>query len=164
MNYQNVIADEHIDTIVKLAHETWNEYYPVIITQSQIDYMLDKYQSKSAIHKQLEQGALYYVAYLEAIPAGYFSLIPQRDKQVQLSKFYLLKKYRGRGYASEMFRFIVDVMRQQQLTRIWLTVNKNNSRAIAVYQAIGFVKTNSLVMDIGNGFVMDDFRMELLIS
>jgi hypothetical protein len=31
------------------------------------------------------------------------------------------------------------------------------------YQKIGFIKTEELVIDIGNGYVMDDFRMEKLI-
>jgi diamine N-acetyltransferase len=41
-----------------------------------------------------------------------------------------------------------------------LTVNKNNTGAISVYEKIGFRNVGSLVQDIGSGFVMDDYAME----
>ena len=42
---------------------------------------------------------------------------------------------------------------------LWLTVNRNNTGSIAFYERMGFRKTDELVTDIGNGFVMDDWRM-----
>jgi len=38
-------------------------------------------------------------------------------------------------------------------------VNKRNAKAIAAYQRNGFVIADSVVTDIGHGFVMDDFIM-----
>lgn len=165
MNYQKVESDEDVETVVELANEIWNEHYPQIITQPQIDYMLDKYQSAAAVKRQLNQGVLYYLLNPGSSSIGYFSLIPDNDNhQLQLSKFYLLKNVRGRGYAKDMFRFILSIMRKQQLNPIWLTVNKHNTTAIAVYEKSGFVKTESLVIDIGNGFVMDDYKMEFFLK
>jgi ribosomal protein S18 acetylase RimI-like enzyme len=43
-----------------------------------------------------------------------------------------------------------------------LNVNKRNI-AIRFYESIGFAITNEEVIDIGNGFVMDDFVMEKTI-
>lgn len=164
MNYQNVGSDEHIATVEKLAVEIWNEYFPAIITQSQIDYMLYKYQSASAIKEQIDHGTVYYLLYSQRMAVGYISLIPDKEHhQLQLSKIYLLKNVRGRGYAADIFRFILVFMQQQQLCSLWLTVNKYNSSAIAVYEKLGFLITKSVVMDIGNGFVMDDYRMEFSV-
>ncbi len=161
MKFQEVGTDEHIATVEKLAGEIWNEYFPAIITQSQIDYMLSKYQSAAAIKEQLKCGTVYYLLYLQGLAVGYISLVPDSEHhQLQLSKIYLLKNARGRGYAADIFRFIHVFMQQQQLCRLWLTVNKYNSSAIAVYKKYGFIITNSVVMEIGNGFVMDDYRME----
>ena len=42
---------------------------------------------------------------------------------------------------------------------ITLTVNKNNSNSIKVYEKIGFINIEKLVQDIGCGFVMDDYKM-----
>jgi hypothetical protein len=40
-----------------------------------------------------------------------------------------------------------------------LTVNKRNAKAMAAYQRNGFTLTESVVVDIGGGFVMDDYVM-----
>ena len=38
-------------------------------------------------------------------------------------------------------------------------VNKYNKNTILAYQKLGFIQKRELVIDIGNGFVMDDFEM-----
>jgi RimJ/RimL family protein N-acetyltransferase len=43
---------------------------------------------------------------------------------------------------------------------IHLRVNKGNERAIAAYRRNGYAVRESLVADIGGGFVMDDFVMQ----
>ena len=43
---------------------------------------------------------------------------------------------------------------------IQLTVNKKISDSIAFYKKVGVNIVDSAVMDIGNGFVMDDYVME----
>ena len=40
-----------------------------------------------------------------------------------------------------------------------LTVNKHNRNAIAAYGKYGFRVAESVVKDIGSGFVMDDYVM-----
>jgi len=55
--------------------------------------------------------------------------------------------------------FIEGLARERALNLLWLTVNKGNP-AVKSYQRLGFRIESAIVMDIGNGFVMDDFRME----
>ncbi len=43
--------------------------------------------------------------------------------------------------------------------RLFLAVNKHNVKAVAAYQRNGFMATESVVTNFGNGFVMDDFIM-----
>ena len=45
-----------------------------------------------------------------------------------------------------------------------LAVNKGNARAIAAYQKHGFAVRESVRVDIGGGFVMDDFIMARSIA
>jgi len=45
-----------------------------------------------------------------------------------------------------------------------LTVNKNNTDAIAAYKKIGFRMSDLIKIDIGNGFFMDDFVMEYIVG
>jgi hypothetical protein len=48
------------------------------------------------------------------------------------------------------------------LTSIYLNVNKHNS-AVEFYLKKGFIKDREMVLDIGNGYVMDDYVMRLML-
>ncbi|BFT72400.1 GNAT family N-acetyltransferase [Paenibacillus sp. P36] len=56
--------------------------------------------------------------------------------------------------------FLEMLCKGRNLNSIWLTVNRNNESSIAVYEKKGFRTVREQIVDIGNGFVMDDFIME----
>ena len=55
---------------------------------------------------------------------------------------------------------IRKVMHKNGASRITLTVNKNNADTISIYTRPGFDNRGPVVQEIGNGFVMDDCKME----
>ncbi len=65
----------------------------------------------------------------------------------------------GRGLGSRLLQHVEREVRQLGARRLILSVNKRNAKAIAAYQRNGFVIAESVVTDIGGGFVMDDFIM-----
>ncbi len=148
-----------IQKVAELADEIWREHYTPIIGKAQVDYMLEHFQSAQAIKDQMEEGAMYYLLFHKSAPAGYFSFY-LREPELFLSKIYLRKTLRGKGLGGKMMRFIENEAINKGLHRISLTVNKNNTKSITAYARLGFIKIKPLVMDIGNGFVMDDFLME----
>jgi GNAT superfamily N-acetyltransferase len=151
----------NIETVAGLAHEIWNEHFVPIIGQPQVDYMLARFQSASAITGQINRGYFYYLIMSGEAPEGYFAIIPNPgEKSLQLSKLYVRKSMRGKGYGQASVRFVECLCRQMGIQTIWLTVNKRNLGSIAVYIRMGFANKGSLLMDIGNGFIMDDYRME----
>ncbi|MFY9279653.1 MAG: GNAT family N-acetyltransferase, partial [Caldicoprobacterales bacterium] len=70
------------------------------------------------------------------------------------------KDFRGQGIGKQCLSYMEDICRTHGLNRIWLTVNKYNDNSIKAYERFGFKKIEELVQDIGNGFVMDDYKME----
>lgn len=156
LTFQKVTAPEHIAATASLAHEIWNEFFIHIISQGQIDYMLEKFQSAEAMTKQLSEGYEYYLFMEGDRPVGYFGVQPQEDKTLYLSKLYLLKAHRGKGYARQAFEEIKAIAARNNLKQIWLTVNIHNEDTIAVYKRFGMTLLRTQVADIGNGYVMDD--------
>ena len=67
---------------------------------------------------------------------------------------------RGRGGGHAASEYITRLARDKGCSRIWLTVNRMNRSAIKAYERCGFSITGEVVADIGEGFVMDDYRME----
>lgn len=86
--------------------------------------------------------------------AGFVAFYP-RDGKMYLSKFYLKKEMRGKGYAHEMLSFVLDETKKAGLPAVFLNVNRYND-ACRAYEALGFTVARYEVNDIGNGFVMDD--------
>jgi ribosomal protein S18 acetylase RimI-like enzyme len=56
--------------------------------------------------------------------------------------------------------FAAGLCRKSAISKLWLTVNKYNAESIAWYERLGFTKAGEIVMDIGGGYIMDDFRFE----
>jgi ribosomal protein S18 acetylase RimI-like enzyme len=150
-----------IEDVVRLARETWQEHYVGIVGQDQVDYMLEKFQSERAIAEQISTGYEYFMIVHEDKNAGYVAVIPNTDNAtLMISKIYVSKSARANGLGAIALDYVEELCRKRGLGVIWLTVNKNNTDSIAWYLRRGFVNTRSVVMDIGGGFVMDDFRME----
>ncbi len=153
--------DEELKKLATLANEIWHEYFPCIITDEQIDYMVEKFQSYEAIKNQLVNGYEYYFITDGDDILGYMGIKEEKDdNKLFLSKFYLHKDNRGKGYASKAFRDLEKITLERKLKTIWLTVNKYNDATVATYEHMGFVKSRTQEADIGNGFIMDDFIME----
>lgn len=161
-----VTTPQHISLCERLAYDIWQEHYVPIIGTKQVNYMLENFQTAEAIGKQIvEEQYAYFLIKLEDIYIGYFSLrTDAADKSLFLSKIYLLEGQRGRGLGRQTFDYIQQVAAESGCERIHLTVNKNNTKTIAFYEACGFENTGSVVQDIGEGFVMDDFRMEKVLD
>ena len=143
-----------------LAKEIWNEHYSKILSKEQIDYMLKNFQSEKAIKVQIQDGYNYFVMMVDNEIIGYTGVIFQEEK-LFLSKLYIKKEARGKGVARNTLEFLKSLCIDKGYNKIYLTVNKYNTDSIAAYKKMGFEIIDSVVSDIGNGYVMDDYIMEL---
>lgn len=147
--------------VAELADEIWHECFLDMISEGQIDYMVEKFQSFAPIWDKIEnENYEYYMVFDDGDFCGYFGICPESDTTLFLSKLYLRKDKRGKGAASVMFDFIFDKMKKDKREHIYLTVNRGNTHAIEVYKKKGFKIVNNTVTDIGSGYVMDDHIMQ----
>jgi len=142
----------------RLAAEVWQEHYTPIIGAEQVAYMLSRFQSAEAIQRQIDEGHCYYLASMQGVAVGYCAIVPAQDS-MKLSKIYVLKAWRRHGIARAMLHTIEEVCLKRGINELWLTVNIHNRLALNWYHQRGFINTGAIVQDIGNGFVMDDYRM-----
>lgn len=164
VNMEKITTPRQIEQLAQIATSIWHEYFPCILSDEQIDYMVEQFQSQSAITAQMEkEGYEYFFIKQGDEVLGYAGVCP-KDGKLLLSKFYLKKEHRGHGYARQAMDFLVALCKNRGLCCIWLTVNRMNAHSIQVYQAMGFTIAKSQVADIGNGFVMDDYIMEKSIQ
>jgi diamine N-acetyltransferase len=164
LNFVPVIRPEQLAAVAALAHEIWYEYYVPLIGRPQVDYMVAKFQNAQAMQAQIDEGYEYFLVQQQDaggkwIDIGYAAVQEQPGRVMFLSKFYLHHAARGSGTGRRCMEFIEGLAQRRGHSLLWLTVNKGNP-AVQAYQRLGFRIAADLVMDIGGGFVMDDYRME----
>lgn len=153
-----VRSSKEIELTAHIADIVWREHYIPIVGKAQIDYMLEKFQSVKAMQKQISEGYFYYLLWEGEEAVGYFA-IQLRDTDLFLSKLYVLSKYRNQGHARSALNYIDEFAADHHSSTISLTVNKNNTGSIQAYERLGFVNVGPIVADIGNGYIMDDYKM-----
>lgn len=157
-------TETEIKEVADLATEIWHQHFIPIIGEAQVDYMVEKFQSYPAISRQInEDGYEYFRLYLDDIFAGYTG-VHAENGTLFLSKLYIKKDCRGQRLASHAFDFLIELCKERNLKKIWLTCNKYNNNTLAVYNHLGFIITDEQVADIGNGFVMDDYILTFYIE
>ena len=160
IKFIEVSSKEDVSAIVSIAYNIWREHYAPIIGLGQVAYMLDKFQSHAAIVEQLVSGYKYYLLEEAGTYIGYLSFALKRN-ELFLSKLYIDSAFRRKGIAKLSLNYIREIAKNSGVEKLSLTVNKNNTGSIEAYKKMGFSIVKSVVNEIGGGYVMDDYIMEL---
>lgn len=153
-------AIEDIPLIRELTFRVWPQTYSSILTQEQIDYMLDMMYSESSLEKQMtKEGCHFIIVYEDGNPVGFASYAEVEPKRWKLHKIYILQNQQGKGTGRFVIDHIIDEIKKKDASSLFLQVNKHNN-AKAFYEKLGFAEIDFINLDIGNGFFMNDFIME----
>jgi diamine N-acetyltransferase len=147
--------------IASLAGAIWRAYYPGIISLEQIEYMLAKMYSPETLREEIcRRGVRYERLLIGGSFAGFAAYgVTEQLSVFKLHKIYVHPEWHGRGFGSLLLRHCEDEVAKTGGESLVLTVNKKNSKAMAAYLRNGFALTEAVVVDIGGGFVMDDYVM-----
>jgi GNAT superfamily N-acetyltransferase len=157
------ITTTDIPVIQHIAYTTWPPTFGDILSPEQITYMLTMMYSREALEKQMNQHHHFIVAYDDQQPMGYasYEFDYLATPITKIHKLYILPSAQGKGLGKVLLNSIKEKAFEKKQRGLTLNVNIHN-KAIAFYQHYGFDITDSEKIDIGNGFIMDDYRMTLL--
>ena len=168
------------DFIRSVSERTWPSTYGHIISQEQINFMLDWMYSDASLEKQMHSGCAFYIASIKKEDGkwdavGFCSVSPDDEKEEgennstekvagstahKLNKLYVLPSAQGTGAGKALLNKSIEVAKASGSSSIFLQVNKLNT-AYTFYLKHGFIKESEFKFDIGNGFYMDDYVMRL---
>ncbi|MFH4965592.1 GNAT family N-acetyltransferase [Gaetbulibacter sp. M235] len=160
--FLQAITKQHFEEISALANIIWQEHYTSIIGFEQVDYMVKNYQSAEVMYSQYNDGYSYFKVYHDNQFVGYISIKKQEDS-LFLSKIYVSKDFRGQKIGKSAMEFVQAKAIEMNCKSITLCVNRFNVNSIKAYEAMGFKTVGEMITDIGNGFVMDDYKMEKVL-
>ena len=155
MIFELVDTNEELKQIEFMASIIWPVAYKNILSNEQIKYMLNKFLTLDSILSSIEDGYTFVIIKEDNNKMG-FMAYKLMDTQCFLSKLYILPNFQNQGIASKA----IEYLKAFNLP-ITLTVNKYNENAYQKYLHLGFTVYDSVVTDIGNGYVMDDYCMVL---
>ena len=155
----SAVTAADLQNVAQLAREVWYLHYPGIVTVSQIDYMLEQRYQPDAIASQISSGEAWWDKLeVQSKLAGFASYEPGSDSAtVKLDKLYVHQRVMRCGFGSALLGHVEEQSRGRGFGTIFLQVNKGNAASIAFYRNSGFKVTDQVKVDIGNGFVMNDF-------
>lgn len=159
-------ADRDLPAIAELAGVIWRKHYPGIITPAQIEYMLEHGYSRLALRRFItEEGAGLDLARFDDRFAG-FAAYHRGDHadELKLDKLYVHHDFHRQGVGRRLIEATEAAALAQHRATIILNVNKNNALAIRAYRRNGFAVREAVIVDIGGGFVMDDYIMVKQLS
>jgi len=152
-------------TIQAIAAATWPSAYASIISQEQISYMLEGMYGLEVLRGEMNGKHIYLIAEKEGNAIGFAGLEHsfRGSPNTRLHKLYVLPEAQGTGAGRLLLRSSVTATAEHGDTAIELTVNRYN-RAKDIYLRWGFHIVRDQVLDIGNGFVMDDHVMQYTLA
>lgn len=160
-----IVANQNdAPALAALARIIWREAFADMITSEQIEYMLRTIQSESAMRQQMTDGMRYHFVERGGNRVGYTAVTHESSGISKLSKLYILAEQRDGSVALKVLNRLIEHAVEAGNHTLSLTVNKGNARAIRFYEKHGFTTREAIVMDIGGGFVMDDYVMDRTLN
>ena len=150
---------DDIPLVRELTFKIWPQTYASILSQQQIDYMLEMMYSIPSLKKQMEDGSQFIIVYDGREPAGFAAYQEIQPTTYKLHKIYILASQQGKGTGRFVLDHIIQEIKQHGAKSLELQVNRNN-KAKSFYEKLGFTLAKEIKLDIGNGYFMDDYVME----
>ncbi len=154
------LSIDELLNVQDIAHRTWPSTFKDILTSDQIQYMLEWMYSLDTLEQQFQDGQRFYAVKENEQFLGFAAIELNHPKagQAKIHKLYLLPDQQGKGYGKMLMDHIAEEAKHEHMQSLVLNVNRYNS-AVKFYENYGFSILKEEIIDIGSGFIMDDFVM-----
>jgi GNAT superfamily N-acetyltransferase len=98
-------------------------------------------QIRTWLETLVEADALNVVAWHGEDPIGHAMLVPDNDRSFELAIF-VLKEYQNAGIGTGLIEGLLGAGRENGVERVWLSVERWNEPATALYRKVGFRPTD----------------------
>jgi ribosomal protein S18 acetylase RimI-like enzyme len=156
------VEQKELHILEKLARRIWPHTYSDIISTEQMEFMLNWMYSTETLSQQWHDGHEFYLISKDNIDIGFIAL-EQAGHELKVNKVYVLPEIQGCGAGKQLMVKAIERAKAKNCTHLFLQVNRAN-KAKFFYDKLGFIIRKEEKFDIGHGFFMDDYVMELEIE
>lgn len=158
------LTKDDIIIVHQLANRIWPDAFKDILKPDQIKYMLDWMYDVNTLTEQVQTGHLFYMITLDGVPKGFVGIEPNFPDAgtLRIHKLYVDSSDHGKGLGKALLNKTIEIGRDLDVATINLNVNRFN-KAVDFYKSQGFQIIKEENIDIGRGYLMEDFVMVLEI-
>lgn len=152
---------DQLHIVRDLAYKIWPDTYGQILSEAQLDYMLENFYALPSLESQLENNHVFLLAEENGNFYGFasYEINCNNTGKTKLHKIYVLPETQGKGVGKLLFTAVEDAARQSGNSHLFLNVNRYNI-AQEFYKRLGFEIVLEEDIEIGKGYLMEDFVME----
>ncbi|ESU26409.1 GNAT family acetyltransferase [Flavobacterium limnosediminis JC2902] len=152
---------DQLHIVRDLAYKIWPEAYEEILSEAQLDYMLENFYAIPALEEQMEKGHVFLLAEENDVYYGFasYEINCNNTGKTKLHKIYVLPETQGKGLGKLLLSEVEKAALNDGNSHLFLNVNRYNS-AQEFYKRLGFVIVHEEDIEIGRGYLMEDFVME----
>jgi ribosomal protein S18 acetylase RimI-like enzyme len=160
-----ILTVEELEIVKNLAYRIWPIAYKEILSQEQLEFMLNWMYSIQTLQENLRNGHFYFAISMNEQDVGFLDLEPNNpiEGNMKIQKIYVLPEFQGMGLGNELMKQAFNFAKENQMNSMTLQVNRNN-KAVEFYKKFGFEIIDEQDFDIGNGYYMNDFIMRFKIN
>jgi ribosomal protein S18 acetylase RimI-like enzyme len=157
----SVATKNQLPLVQELAQKIWPNTYREILSVEQLRYMLDKFYSLESLKLQLHSNHVFLLIQEKNTFLGFldYELDYEKSGKTKIHKIYVLPETQGQGIGKLFVIYVEEIAKKANQHGILLNVNRFN-KAVGFYENLGFNKTQTLDIQIGNGYLMEDYVME----
>jgi GNAT superfamily N-acetyltransferase len=158
------IKKDEASIIQDLAKRTWPSTFNKILSDEQIAYMLNWMYDLDLLQKQLSAGHQFWLIEKDA-PKGFMGieLNHPSNSSLKIHKLYVLPEEQGKGWCRIFIEKAIETAEMNSIQSIILNVNRFNA-SVDFYKRLGFKIIREENLDLGSGYWMEDFVMELRVG
>lgn len=157
----NLLSKQDLYQVKDLAYATWPDTFKGILSKEQIAYMLNWMYNLETLAQQVDAGHRFYTYSENLKPLGFIGLElyhPSSDA-LKIHKLYVLPETQGLGVGKKLIAKAKEVANEHGIKKLVLNVNRFN-KAVEFYKHLGFIIDREENINIGNGYLMEDYVME----
>ncbi|WP_313804004.1 GNAT family N-acetyltransferase [Flavobacterium sp.] len=155
------VKKEELHIVRDLACKIWPVAYGQILSEAQLDYMLENFYAIDSLEMQLASDHVFLLAEENNVFYGFasYEVNCNNSGKTKLHKIYVLPETQGKGLGKLFLNEVETAAKKAGNSCLYLNVNRYNI-AQEFYKRLGFSVVHEEDIDIGNGYLMEDYVME----
>ncbi len=161
----SLLSKNEMFVVREIAQITWPITYREILSSEQLDYMFEWMYNLETLQNQVEEGQLFYVLKENGKPLGFIGieLFSSEKNDLKIQKIYVLPDAQGKGVGKKLIEKAIEIAQEKGIEQVILNVNRFN-KAVSFYKKLDFKITSEVNIDIGKGYLMEDYIMNYTIK